>query len=179
MRFTTYVCAVFLAVLLGGCATPYGEEGFTGGYDAKNLEGDIWRISFGGNGYSNPETVQSYWLYRCAELAIDKGFDGFEILSPIKLTSADSESDDFGGKIVPAAMIYVPMYMDSSPHPSLTADIRFIKKPITVELPKVFDARELKAALEPYVKGEKCDLGNVCPHVHSYLYSVEPRKNPV
>jgi hypothetical protein len=35
--------------------------------------------------------------------------------------------------------------------------------------PKVFNAKVLKAALEPIIMGEKCGIGDVCPHVHEYL----------
>lgn len=48
--------------LLTGCATPYGSAGILGGFSEKNLEGDIWRVSFSGNGYTTMETVQTYWL---------------------------------------------------------------------------------------------------------------------
>ncbi|WP_156163411.1 MULTISPECIES: hypothetical protein [unclassified Bradyrhizobium] len=35
--------------------------------------------------------------------------------------------------------------------------------------PKVFNAKALIAQLEPLIKAERCNLGNVCPHVHEYL----------
>ncbi|MDR3499139.1 MAG: hypothetical protein P4L72_07925 [Parvibaculum sp.] len=179
MNFIRMLAVAMTALALAGCASSYGTSGFTGGYDEKELEGGIWRVSFGGNGYTTPETTQTYWLYHCAELAIAKGFDGFEILSPIKLTSNIVPNDPDEPRLIEASFVYVPMYMDSSPKPSLTADIRMIKKPFTETPPSIFDAKKLKDELTPYVTGKKCDMGNVCPHVHRYLYPIGPTDKPV
>jgi len=45
----------------------------------------------------------------------------------------------------------------------------FIGRPVESMPPKLFNAKALKAALEPIITAEKCDGGNVCPHVHEYL----------
>src|SRR5262249_23098684 len=47
-----------------------------------------------GNGYTTRESVQVYWLYRCAELAIEKGFTGFEILSDMQFVMRRSPAQD-------------------------------------------------------------------------------------
>lgn len=170
--------SLFFVTLLAGCASSYGSAGMTGGYTEKELEPGILRVVFGGNGYTNAETAQTFWLYRCAELALERGYDGFEILSPINLTSSTT-GDSVEALLWQAQYVYVPMYMESSPKPTLQADIRLIKKPFEVAPPRVFDAAALKAELEVYVKGQKCDNGNVCPHVHRYLYPVGPTNDPV
>ena len=69
------------AVALASCATPYADQGLLGGFDVKELRPDVFRVKFQGNGYTTRESIQVYWLYRCAELALEKGFAGFEILS--------------------------------------------------------------------------------------------------
>jgi hypothetical protein len=69
------------AVVLASCATPYADQGLLGGFDVKELRPDVSRVKFQGNGYATRGSVQVYWLYRCAELALEKGFAGFEILS--------------------------------------------------------------------------------------------------
>ena len=79
-----------VAVGLASCATPYAQQGFTGGFDVQELRPDVFRVSFQGNGYTTRETVQVYWLYRCAQLAIEKGFNGFEILSDMQILHAAS-----------------------------------------------------------------------------------------
>jgi len=72
------------AVTLASCATPYQESGLTGGAYVKELRPDVFRVSFGGNGFTTKESVQVYWLKRCADLAVEKGFTGFEILSEMQ-----------------------------------------------------------------------------------------------
>lgn len=157
------ILALGLACLLAGCATGYQSSGLTGGFRDFQVEGDVYRLVFSGNGNTTRETTQTYWLYRAAELTLEKGFDGFEILSPIALGLGQAESP-----FIRAQMIFIPMY--SPPHPVLEADIRLVKGPVSPQPPKLFDARSLKNDLEPYVKGEKkCSGSNVCPHVKKYL----------
>ena len=148
---------------LAGCATTYQSMGGTGGYRDSHIAEDVYRVLYSGNGFATRETVQTYWLYRAAELTLEKGFDGFEIVSPVALGGLRDTSP-----FVKAQMIFIPMY--SAPKPFLEADIRLLKSPVTARPPKVFDAKALKADLEPLVKGEKkCDSGNVCPHIKKYL----------
>jgi len=86
-----------VAVSLASCATPYAQQGFTGGFDVQELRPDVFRVSFQGNGYTTRETVQVYWLYRCAQLAIEKGFNGFEILSDMQFSMRRPAADDRQG----------------------------------------------------------------------------------
>lgn len=82
------------AVGLASCATPYAQQGITGGFDVQELRPDVFRVSFGGNGFTTKETVQVYWLYRCAQLAVEKGFAGFEILSDMQFSMRRAPADD-------------------------------------------------------------------------------------
>jgi hypothetical protein len=90
-RWLMFVAA---AVTLASCATPYQERGILGGSDVKELRPDVYRVSFGGNGYTTRESVQVYWLHRCAEVAIEKGFTGFEILSDMQFVMQRPPLDD-------------------------------------------------------------------------------------
>ena len=162
-----------LVLVASGCATSYGpsSKSLAGGYSVKYLEGEVYRVAFYGNGYTTKETVQTYWLYRCAELAIEKEFDGFEILSHISLTQNLPVGEFFLGKnpFQKAQIYYIPM--DTGSKPEISADIRLIKEPIEGVPPKVFNAAKLKEALDPYVMVEKkCSSGNVCEHVHKYIH---------
>jgi hypothetical protein len=201
------------ALLLAACATPYTESSILGGFDAKELREDVYRVSFGGNGYTSTETVQTYWLYKCADLALEKGYYGFEILSDIRFVMHRPESQEAvtgtmrivvsaeeraelsrwrvdrrddppnkAGRIQLArggTFIYVPMYGGAArPKPLFQGDIQLIKKTFTPAPPKLFAASALKGALEDHVKSDKCGLGNVCPHVHEYLFpkgALQPR----
>jgi hypothetical protein len=72
------------AATLVSCATPYQEQNLFGGADAKELQPGVYRVSFQGNGFTTKESVQVYWLSRCAELAIARGYAGFEVLSDMQ-----------------------------------------------------------------------------------------------
>jgi hypothetical protein len=160
-------------LFLNGCATAYqnGKGQFTGGWSVKNMEGDIYRVVFRANGYTTKETTQTYWLYKCSELAIEKGFDGFEILSNIALTQNISPETFFSSdKNFKPAQYYVPIYINNVYKPVIEADIKLIKLPFENKPPKIFEAKKLKDALNDYVNGKKCNSGNVCEHVHKYIY---------
>ena len=70
-------------LLLAGCetATPYQPQmrgsQVSGGYRDQQLEANRFRVSFNGNSMTSRETVESYLLYRAAELTVQNGFDWF------------------------------------------------------------------------------------------------------
>jgi hypothetical protein len=70
-----------LALLLGACATtstPYQPRDAQGyGFTEQPLEANRTRITFSGNGLTERETVETYLLYRAAELTLQQGFDYF------------------------------------------------------------------------------------------------------
>ncbi len=68
-------------LLLLGCATTYSPHAITGGYSDFQLDSNTFRVSFRGNGYTPRETVETYLLYRCAELTVAAGFDHFIIVT--------------------------------------------------------------------------------------------------
>ena len=139
----------------------------------------IWRVSYKGNGYTTFETVQTYWLYRTAQLTQEQGFDGFIILSNIRLVAPRLPPREVKVATSSSAPIFIPMF--SSPpayEPSLQGDIRMLKLPFPVVPGRIFNAAALKSELEPLVNGNKCDNGNVCPYVHHYLFEVPATTAP-
>lgn len=73
------------AALLSGCATPtpYHAASMTDpahadGYHEVRLEPERWRVVFAGNSLTSRETVETYLLYRAAELTLDQGYDWFQ-----------------------------------------------------------------------------------------------------
>jgi len=80
-------------LLLASCATPYSPTGLLGGFSVKELREDVYRVTFAGNGYTTNETAQAYWLYQCAELTLDKGYYGFEILSDMRFVMRRAPDD--------------------------------------------------------------------------------------
>ena len=163
------------ALLLAGCATGYKRMNafsISGGFTDKDLGKDVWRVEFSGNGYTTSETAQCFWLYRCAELTLEKGFDGFEILSDVRLTQTLPPEQAFGpGDLRARPVQYYPIFIptDDSGKPYIQADILLLKGEVTSEPPKRFDAHRLKAALAPHVEKPIKSGGNVDPHIHEYL----------
>lgn len=78
--------ALILAAGLAACATPtpyqprIAGKSASGGYVESRIEGDRWRVTFAGNTLTSRETVESYLLFRAAELTLQQGFDGFSIV---------------------------------------------------------------------------------------------------
>lgn len=176
MKTIAIATSLLLGVLLSGCATGYQKATaftLTGGYQEKDLGQNVYRVTFGANGYTSQETTQSFWLYRCAQLTLEKGFDGFEILSDIRLVKAVSPYEAFGIQeptFQPAQYypVIVPMYDIAKPY--IEADILLLKSgDFTASPPRIFDARKLISALEPHVAEPIKGRGNVKPHIHEYL----------
>lgn len=86
MNMLLRTIAMVLVLALAGCATPYAANGLTGGYRNEQLNANTWRVSFQGNGFTSSDMVWNYWLYRCAELTRQSGFDLF-IIRPNAKTS--------------------------------------------------------------------------------------------
>lgn len=77
------------AALLAACATatPYQPAVQAGayGFDQQKIENNRFSVSFSGNSLTERETVETYLLYRAAELAVANGYDYF--------TVAEAETD--------------------------------------------------------------------------------------
>lgn len=65
--------------LLSGCATPYQQAGLAGGFNESQLDINVWRISFQGNGYTRSERAEDYALLRSADLTLMNGFSFFAL----------------------------------------------------------------------------------------------------
>jgi len=77
-----------LSLALAGCSTtgstPYqpvsASNRAVGGFSDERLAPDEYRVTFSGNRLTSRETVESYLLYRAAELALEQGYDWFAIV---------------------------------------------------------------------------------------------------
>ncbi len=76
------MAVVFIALVVAGCATPtpYGPALDGKGYSELQTENDRFRVSFSGNSLTPRETVESYLLYRAAEITLQQGYDRFRIV---------------------------------------------------------------------------------------------------
>jgi len=102
------VLIVALAIGLSACATatPYQPLAKTnaqsGGYSETKVEDARWRVSFSGNSLTNRETVETYLLYRTAELTLAQGYDVF--------TMADRGVASTKEKVVTRTLIQDPYW---------------------------------------------------------------------
>ncbi len=72
---------ILLVVLFfQGCATAYKSVGFTGGYSETQLDKNVFKVSFRGNGYTRRERVSDFTLLRSAELTLENGYKYFVII---------------------------------------------------------------------------------------------------
>jgi hypothetical protein len=79
----TTAAILALGASLSACetATPYQPlhtGSAPGGYSELRIEPDRWRVSFRGNDVTPRDTVETYLLYRAADLTVSQGFDWFE-----------------------------------------------------------------------------------------------------
>jgi hypothetical protein len=73
------------ALSLGACttATPFepatkANAGY--GYSERRIEDDRFTVTFAGNSVTSRQTVESYMLYRSAQLTVNSGYDWFETI---------------------------------------------------------------------------------------------------
>jgi hypothetical protein len=82
--------AIFLCLIVVGCATPYQPKSFTGGFEDIKLGQGKYEITFHGNGYINKPAMQNYNKKRSAEICrngfdiINENFDVPKSWGPIK-----------------------------------------------------------------------------------------------
>lgn len=74
MRMVMSLC---LIVSLSACVTVYQREGFSGGFSETQLDENIWRVTFSGNGYTREQRAEDLALLRSAELTLEKGYTHF------------------------------------------------------------------------------------------------------
>ncbi len=169
MRF---LVAALAALTLSSCAASgYVDTrgNWTGGYEEEIVSDGVWRLSYYGNGYTTDETVQTYWLYRAAEITLEHGYDGFRILTPVELTEAPAMLQRAQYSAGEARLTPI-VQRELGGKPYMVAQIQVLRAPLPDAPRQVFDARALRDFLDPYVHGDKCESVNVCPHVHRYLF---------
>lgn len=71
------------ALVLGACAqsTPYQPaDGSRYGYEEQRIESDRYLVTFTGNSLTDRRTVETFLLYRAAELTLEQGYDYFTVV---------------------------------------------------------------------------------------------------
>ena len=75
--------ALALVFIVAGCetSTPYAPAGASGyGFSDQRIERNRYRITFRGNSLTDKDTVETYLLFRAAELAVQSGYDYFTLV---------------------------------------------------------------------------------------------------
>jgi hypothetical protein len=67
-------------LILASCATGYHAQGFSGGFSETQLDENVFRVQFNGNGYTSGERAADFTLLRSAELAREYGYHYFVIV---------------------------------------------------------------------------------------------------
>jgi len=85
MKRLLIIGAAALALSACATATPYqpAQPGHSqaGGYSEYRVESDRWRVHFAGNSLTSRETVETYLLFRAAELTVQNGYDWFSVVN--------------------------------------------------------------------------------------------------
>ena len=104
------VAGLAALAMLGACATatPYQPaENTSTGYSEQQIESNRFLVQFAGNSLTDRKTVETYLLYRAAELTKLNGFDHFRVVH--RDTDADSRLVPIGGAYTP---FYNHFYLD-------------------------------------------------------------------
>jgi hypothetical protein len=163
---------LLLAIAVGAlsaCATqtayqPAGPQSEGYGYHEQTIEANRVRISFRGNSLTDRETVETYLLYRAAELTLQQGKDYFVIAN--RDTEANtrllSTRPDFGPSPFGYWFFsrrhgwgrwYDPFWNDPTEYRQVTrfeafAEITMFNGHKPADDPNAFDAREVQANLQ-------------------------------
>ena len=81
-RLKTFLLVTAAGVLTAcATATPYQQAVKSGGsgYSHTQIESDRFTVSFAGNSLTDRETVETYLLYRAAEVALENGYSHFTL----------------------------------------------------------------------------------------------------
>lgn len=165
----TSAAFVAAAVVVAACATPYGRSGLFGGYSDRKISDSMYRVEFNGNGYADKEHVWNMWMYRCAELTVEKGFryfqvktgPGAEATSWAPATTVPAAARPGQGRLVPA--VYRPGRDPGRLHKAYytyytittwnsSGVVLMYPDPMPEDVLWAFDAQVVMAELQSFVK---------------------------
>lgn len=178
MKLTTPIAALVLAATLAGCATSTAYQPrtpqSTQGFADTRLEDNRFRVSFAGNTVTSRDTVETYLLYRAAELTLAQGFDTFLVVdrrtdTKTRTLETDPWRGPYGGwrpdwnfyygfgfgwdPYWPQSHFGFNRHRDTMTVEKFKAEaeILLLKGPKDASDPKAFDARSVLANLGPKV----------------------------
>ena len=148
------ILVVAVVLTLAGCATSYQSKGLMGdGYSETQIAPDVFRVSFGGNGYTSGERAQYFTWLRAAELTLQHGFQYFVIVDEKNATKISTStlpgfnftSAKFNWGQYKSSSVYLPPTSYNTERPNSFLLIKcFTDKPA---LDNVWDADFLQQSL--------------------------------
>lgn len=98
------ITGIAALAVLAACATATPYQAATQsdrGYSDQKIEDNRFQVQFSGNSLTERKTVETYLLYRAAELTRENGFDYFRVIN------RDTEADS---RLIPVGGTYSPFY---------------------------------------------------------------------
>lgn len=155
--------AVVSAILIAGCATPYGKSGLTGGYTDTQIDSNTFTVSVDTNGFTSQQTTSLHALYRAAELTIERGYDYFVIVGQganatqtavsIPGTSTSNTTIHGTGQSAYArtTTTYAPATIVPMVFPNATVTVKAFKGQKPEGDPNAYDAKEVMKYIGPQI----------------------------
>lgn len=156
--------ALAVVMVLAGCATAapvYGPAttASSAGYVDTQIEDGRWRVSYQGSRSADRDKVETYLLYRAAELTLSQNYDWFETVS--RNTDAKTSTVYGGPAYHPAfglgyGRLYDPWWVDwqlgrsrwdTETRYVATAEIVMGKGAKPADNPRAYEAKEVLAHL--------------------------------
>ena len=107
-KFVTTLCLAGASLLAAACTTTtgYGPAGYDSqyGFQETRIEQNRWQVTFSGNSMTDLQTVETYVLYRAAELTNQQGYDYFVMVD--RKVDEDSRIRSTGFSRSPFAVQY-------------------------------------------------------------------------
>ena len=148
------------AATLTACAARYQPKGFWGdGYASAQLDANTFLVEYTAGPSASRLTVQSYLLYRCAELTLEMGYDYFVIVGGKgdQRTVVTSPGGFGGFATTPGSMVYGPW--GHLPGQTVTfsddgaiAMIKLFRGEKPADNPAAFSGRELLSTLGTQIR---------------------------
>ena len=100
-KFRNQAVPVAAIALLAACATPtpyqpLGYPGAQGGYTSQPLDATHHRVSFYGNTLTSRQQVETYLLFRAAELTLQQGYACFTVVNRATDRDVRVQVDPYG-----------------------------------------------------------------------------------
>ena len=85
------IVTIFVGLFfLISCSTQYKSTGWKGGFSETQLDENMYKVYFSGNGYTASQSAADMCLLRCAELCLEGGYNYFIIIDEKQKTTNSS-----------------------------------------------------------------------------------------